>query len=751
MPKTPSRAPKQKGKQKEGTPLIIVESPSKARTIGKFLGGKAKVAASNGHVVDLPKSKLGVDIENNFEPEYKVITAKKKILKELKEAAGKASMVYLAPDPDREGEAIAWHLSNHLDSGRIDVRRLTLYEITRKAIEEALKNPGKIDMNKVNAQQARRVLDRIFGYKVSPFLWTTVRRGLSAGRVQSVALRLVAEREKEIAAFRVSEYWSVHGRFVTKKDEKFEAKLVKVGEGKPEFKIEAEAKDVIASLMGEKFSVAAVRKVERPKAAYPPFITSTLQQEASRRFRFSAQRTMAIAQQLYEGVELGEEGTSGLITYMRTDSTRISADAISEARRLIASQFGKDYLPDSPNFFADRSRTQGAHEAIRPTSTSRTPESVAKSLSQDQLKIYRLIWSRFVGSQMTPVRYSITTVDIAGGKAIFRTAATIKVFDGFSKVYDINEPKKEDRIPHIEEGDNLNLDQLWPEQHFTQPPPRYSEATLIKILEQKGVGRPSTYATILGTLTARDYVVKEKGNITPTELGMAVFELLLKTFPDIFEIEFTAKMEDELDGIESGKEDWVDVVRDFYEPFRKSLEEAEGKKAEFKSSVQTETDVICEKCGKKMVRKFGRRGVFLACPGYPDCKFTKPVEDESDELEKDVFCDLCGSKMAIKRGRFGRFLACTKYPDCKGTKPLSLGIRCPSEGCDGSLVEKTSKRGKVFYGCSSYPKCKFATWDKPRGAPCGECGFPLTVEKTAKDGGVMLKCPRCKAERDEEP
>ncbi len=733
--------------------LVIVESPTKARTLTKFLGRNFQVLASGGHIMDLPKSKLGVDVDRDFEPQYVTIRGKAPTIKELKSAARKAKEVYLAPDPDREGEAIAWHLAMQLKSGARDMKRLAFYEITKKAVQRALEEPRSIDMNMVNAQQARRVMDRLVGYQVSPLLWRTVRYGLSAGRVQSVALRMVVEREREVLAFVPVEYWSIMALFETAANERFEAKLFKVAGQTPEIGNEAEAQRIVDELRQGRPVVQSVTRQEKRRSPKPPFKTSTLQQEAYQRLRFSSKKTMMHAQELYEGVDVPGEGTVGLITYMRTDSTRIAGEAIDEVRGFIGSHYGERYLPAEPPVYAKKSATtQDAHEAIRPTSVTRTPESLRGALSQPQLKLYTLIWNRFVACQMAPAVFDVTTVDVQIGDKVLRATGTLPKFDGFLRVYGVlaengeaGEEGEGTRLPALAEGDPLQTKRVTPRQHFTQPPPRYTEATIIKALEAAGIGRPSTYATIVSTILNRDYVIKEKGALKPTDLGMTVTDLLLKNFPDIFEVQFTARMEEELDKVETGEDEWVKVVRDFYTPFAADLVKAEERTAELKQSVQQESAVVCEACGRNMVKKYGRNGPFLACPGYPECRNTKPLEGEAPAIETGEVCAKCGSPMVVRSGRFGRFLACSAYPECKTTASFKVGVACPEEGCTGQLVEKRSRRGKMFYGCDRYPDCKFALWQKPVPTPCIACGAPFMVYRETKATGPHYYCSRCKA------
>ena len=759
-PKRVSKAPRAEAPEngqptRRGKNLVIVESPAKARTIGKYLGPGFEVRASNGHVRDLPKSKLGVDIEHGFQPSYILIKGKAKIVKELKQSARQATIIYLAPDPDREGEAIAWHLAETLGNGSEGrIRRLAFYEITKRGVLSALEAPRSIDMNKVHAQQARRVLDRLVGYQVSPFLWKTVRYGLSAGRVQSVALRLICEREDEIRAFQPREYWTIDADLATPKDERFRARVQKKAGEKFTLENEAQAKAAAAELEKESFRVTGVRTQEKKRNPLPPFITSTLQQESFQRLGFSAKKTMVVAQQLYEGMDVGTEGATGLITYMRTDSTRTSPEALAEVRDFITATFGPHYLPAEQRIFRSRETSQDAHEAIRPTSVARTPASMKHHLDHDQYRVYELIWQRFVGSQMNPALVLTTTADITAGAYLLRGSGSRIKFDGFTRAYSstlIEETGPEaSKLPALHEGDPLKQLGILPEQHFTTPPPHYTEASLVKTLEEKGIGRPSTYATIVGTILTRDYVLRDRGKLTPTELGMTVWKLLAKMFGDVFEVEFTAKMEHELDRVENGKDAWDRVVADFYAPFQKDLTAAESQRESLKASLAEESDRECPQCGSKMVKRYGRNGPFLACPRYPECKTTMPLEGEAEsEAVPTQLCPVCESAMRVRSGRFGKFLACSRYPECKGTRPLGLGIPCPECGT-GELVERRTRRGKSFFGCSRYPECTFAVWDRPMKQPCPSCAYPILVEKRTKTKGDYLQCPKCKARVDAE-
>jgi len=730
--------------------LVIVESPAKTKTLKKFLGGKYQLEASLGHVKDLPQKRLGVEIEEDFKPKYVVIPGRKKVIEKLKKEAKKAKRVYLAPDPDREGEAIAWHIAEEIKKSNPVILRASFNEITKKAVLNGIEKAGSIDMNKVNAQQARRILDRLVGYKVSPFLCKTLCRGLSAGRVQSVALRMICEREEEIEKFVIQEYWSITAWFETEKKDSFSADLVKIkGE---DFRIEnqTQAEKILQNLEQKRYQVLEVKTEKRRRNPYPPFITSTLEQDSAKRLHFSPQKTMLLAQQLYEGMDLGEEGPVGLITYMRTDSVRIADSAKKAAKDFIEKNFGSDYLPDKPREYKSKKTAQEAHEAIRPTYVEYTPEGIKQYLSKDQFKLYQLIYNRFLASQMREALFDTTTVEIEGDGYTFRATASELRFDGFLKVYqelkEENGEKEEGKLPILRNGERLNLLKLIPQQHFTKPPPRFSEATLIKELEANGIGRPSTYAQIVRTIQDRNYVEKEKRKLFPTELGEMVNRILVENFPELFEIGFTAEMEEELDRIEEGKDDWVKVLKDFYTPFKSILEEAEKKRKEIKSITQEKTKEKCDKCGSPMLIKWGRHGKFLACSAFPECRNTKPLNNEKNHLTEEK-CELCGSSMVLKNGRYGKFLACSKYPECKNTRPYSLGILCPKEGCEGVIVERKSKRGKIFFGCSNYPNCKFVTWDKPVKESCPQCGANFLVLKESKSKGEYLFCQECKYEK----
>ncbi|MGH7852042.1 MAG: type I DNA topoisomerase [Candidatus Binatia bacterium] len=753
--------------------LVIVESPAKARTLEKYLGRDFQVKASVGHVVDLPKSKLGVDIKKDFAPDFHVIQTKKKVIDDLKKAAKGKEHIYLASDPDREGEAIAWHIAGQVAKNHKRVHRVLFNEITKKAVQDAIANPQELDRNKFDAQIARRVLDRLVGYQISPLLWKKVRRGLSAGRVQSVAVRLVCEREREIRAFESVEYWSLTALLEGRLPPSFKARLVqwqgqKVDNKKFRLENEQHVQDIVHSLRDASWVIAEVEKKERRRYPTPPFVTSKLQQEAARKLGFQPRRTMQLAQQLYEGIELGNEGSVGLITYMRTDSTRVSADALAAVRQHIQGQYGKAYVPGKPNTFRSKKGAQDAHEAIRPTSLEYAPERVRRYMRRDLFQLYSLIWDRFVASQMVPAVYDQTSFEIPVKEAMFRATGQQIKFDGFMKVYiegrderaqqadgadedASDEPQEIDGVlPDLQKGDALNLLSMDPRQHFTQPPPRYTQASLIKELDEKGIGRPSTYAAIISNILDREYVWQNEGrSLAPTDLGFLVTDLLVESFPDILNVEFTAGMEDQLDKIEEGKEKWTKAMKRFYTPFSRDLKKAEKEMRDVKRQ-EVPTEIDCDKCGAKMVIKWGRNGEFLACPQYPECKNTKNFKrgengaiEIAPEEEVNETCGECGRPMLLRWGKFGKFLGCSGYPECKNIqpleKPVDLGIKCP-ECKDGNIKERKSRWGKVFYGCDKYPECKFASWDKPMPTPCPDCDSPILVEKVTKRAGRTHRC-----------
>ena len=740
--------------------LVVVESPAKAKTINKFLGQNYIVRSSVGHIRDLPAKKLAVDVQNGFTPEYITIRGKAKIIKEIQAEAKKTEAIYLAADPDREGEAICWHIAETLKNVKKPIYRVTYNEITASAILAAMENPGQIDQHLVDSQQARRVLDRLVGYQISPILWRNVKPGLSAGRVQSVAVRLICEREAEIEAFIPQEYWTITANLIGKNPQPFDAKLLQIGPEKGSISTygfpidEARAEAIVENAKTKPFIVKDIKRQERKRRPVPPFITSTLQQEAARKLRFTAKRTMSVAQKLYEGLNLGATGAVGLITYMRTDSTRIADEALREARGYIKKNYGTDYLPKSAVRYKSKGGAQDAHEAIRPTSVERTPQSLKPYLSPEQHRLYDLIWKRFVASQMNPAILDVTTIDISAEQYLFRATGSILKFDGFMRLYlegsdDSNtESNRNDEtdviLPVLEIGERLDLRKLTHKQHYTQPPPRYTEATLVKALEEKGIGRPSTYAAIISTIQGREYVVKEKGRFQPTDIGKLVNQLLIKGFPEILDTQFTAKMEDQLDAIAEGKSDWVGVLSAFYEPFTHALEAAPDVMYKARKEMEEESDEVCEKCNGKMIIKWGRYGRFLGCSNYPECSNIKRLTEENapppEEEPTDETCDKCGSPMVIKTSRAGgKFLACTGYPKCKNAKPINIGVDCPEAGCGGYIGERRSKRG-IFYGCSNYPKCKFIASDKPVNRECPECQAPFLVEKTTKTKERYLTC-----------
>jgi DNA topoisomerase I len=772
------------GDKANGKNLVIVESPTKSKTLTKFLGKDFLVLASNGHVMDLPKSKLGVDIDNEFEPEYEPIRGKNSALAKIRVAARRAKMIYLAPDPDREGEAIAWHLALQLKGVKRPLRRLTFNEITQRAVTEALANPRDLDMNLVNAQQARRVLDRLVGYKVSPFVWSTVKYGLSAGRVQSVALRLICDREGQIRAFVAEEYWTLEVDYATPGGERFTARLVRVGTDKLENgQLRGDGAGEQAAALARELAdasarITAIEVKPKKKGAVPPFITSTLQQAASNRYGFTSQRTMQVAQKLYEGIELKGQGSIGLITYMRTDAPRLSNEALAEIRGWLGKEYGDAFVPEKPNLYRSKKGAQDAHEAIRPTAVERTPQSLRPFLSEEQFKLYDLIWKRAVASQSTPAEFDQTAVDIEAGRLGLRASGSVLRFPGWLKVYgrDEDDEAEEGRLPELQQGWPLTVASealvepardasaelsedggpgapvgpVRPEQHFTQPPPRYTDASLIKALEEENIGRPSTYATIVSTITKRDYIEREGRSLKPTDLGMLVTKLLVTHFPDVFNLEFTAGMEEELDEIEEGKRQWQHVVRDLWTPLSRDLDAVKKRTGEIKKSLLEKTDILCPSCGKHyLVKKFGRNGAFLACPGYPECKHTQPLDQSELPVPVEGKCELCGAGLVGRNGPYGRYIHCERRPECKFTKPYTLGVPCPQCG-KGELAEKKSRKGKLFYSCTRWPDCDYALWDKPVNFPCPNGDSPLMVEKTYKSGTALV-CPKCRAKVAPEP
>jgi DNA topoisomerase-1 len=801
--------------------LVVVESPAKAKTINKYLGRDFKVIASMGHIRDLPKSKLGVDVDNDFSEQYESIGARKKVIKELKDAAKEATDIYVATDPDREGEAIGWHLAHELGGKKRKIRRLMFNEITKRAVQEAFNHPRDIDEHMVDAQRARRVLDRLVGYKISPLLWEKVRRGLSAGRVQSVALKLVCDREREIERFVPEEYWNIFARLAGAVPPEFEAKLLKKGGDALRVANGDQSRAIVADLEGAPWVVSSVTTKERRRHAAPPFITSKLQQTA----RFPVKKTMMLAQQLYEGIELpgfGTDGPVGLITYMRTDSVRVADEALAAVRDHIKGAFGAEYLPETANAYKAKSDAQDAHEAIRPTSMEYDPEKVRPYLTPDQHSLYKLIWNRFVASQMAPATFDETTVDVTAGDYLFRVKGTVPKFAGWMAAYGLTpgEPPEQAEksdgdedgvsgvLPPLAEGDRLELRALRPDQKFTQPPPRFTEATLVKELEENGIGRPSTYASTIAVLQDRDYVNKIEGRFKPTMLGLMISDLLAKSFDDIIDVEYTRSLEDDLDKIEQGKSGYVKTLAEFYRKFKKDLARAGKEMQNLKEGIKT--DEVCDRCGSPMVIKVGKFGPFVACSGYPDCTNTRELEKqepESETGEEEIEpCENCGKPMVVKRGRFGQFLACTGYPECKTTRKLiatkqgglraakpdqildekcprcganlvvkqgrfgeftacttypecryvkhkTTGVQCPKDADrGGEIVERKSKRGKLFFGCSNYPDCDFVLWNRPVAEECPKCRAPFLVEKTTKKHGRQVLCQKedCDYVRSEE-
>jgi DNA topoisomerase-1 len=752
QPASPKAKPS--GGRRNGLALVVVESPTKAKTIGKYLGPGYDVRATVGHVRDLPTRELGVDVERGFEPKYVTIKGKTKTLSELKKAAKSASAVYLATDPDREGEAIAWHVADQLNTPA-PTHRVLFEEITRDAVLEAMRVPGVIDERKVNAQQARRILDRLVGYKASPILWRAIKTGLSAGRVQTVALRLLVEREREIRAFKPQEYWTIEA-LCAKGGQTFEAALAKIDGHKPQLQNEAEARAVVDAVSSLPFTVSKVERRNRKKNPSPPFTTSTIQQEAAKKLGFSSRRTMRAAQDLYEGIDVGEEGAVGLITYMRTDSVRVSDSAIASVREFIGKSYDGPYLPGTPNVYSPRknARIQDAHEAVRPTDVRRRPEQIQRYLEPDQFKLYQLIWQRFVASQMTPAVYDMTVVDFDLGKYLFRATGSVLIFDGYHVLYKEGREKEEGKtmddlapIPPLAVGDRVEVREITPSQHFTEPPPRFSEASLVKELERLGIGRPSTYSAIISTLSARDYARIESRRFFPTELGEMVAGVMVEKFPDIFNVEFTSDMETELDKVEEGDLAWRNVLREFYGPFTKALDAVDINALVAKAHGISAEDLAqqrCPKCGSAIELKTGRFGPYLACVKYKDtCDYVKSLKAaKTPDKPSDEKCHLCGSPMVIKTGRFGEFLACTTYPKCKGTRSIPLGIKCP-KCIEGDIVERRTKRGKSFWGCARYPACDFSTWNKPVPEECPECHWVGMEKRVNKAEGETRTCLKC--------
>lgn len=742
-------------------PLIIVESPTKIKTLKKYIGKAYNVAASAGHIRDLPVKTLGIDVEDNFKAQYVNIPNKSKVIANLKAIAKDADEIFLAPDPDREGEAIAFHIMDILKKKDRVFHRVLIHELTQKGITEALKNTLDPDADKYDAQQARRKLDRLVGYQISPLLWQKVQRGLSAGRVQSVAVRIVCDREREIRSFVPEEYWTITADLVALSPPPFSAALVKINQKKAKISTEKQALGILADLEKADFKVDQIKNKTIKRNPLPPFITSKLQQDAINRLRFSAKKTMIVAQQLYEGIEIGASGPEGLITYMRTDSIRIAPEAAQEALALISQDYGPEYAVKQPRFFKNKNKVQDAHEAIRPTSVFNTPEKLAPFLSEEQFKLYDLIWKRFVASQMAQAEIDQKSILIkATDKYLFSVSGSFLKFAGFMKLYAAEEtPADKDiqALPLVEEGASLTPRQIIPKQHFTKPLPRFSEASLVQELEKNGIGRPSTYASILGVIQDKGYVDLVKRYFVPSELGFIVNDLLVECFPTLLDISFTAQMETNLDNVERGSLNEIELLTEFYESFKKTLDHA-GQHMISVKGVGVPTGLDCPLCGKPVNIKIGKNGHFLACTGYPDCSFTSnyqrdeqgriSIVEKMEDSEPVKECPKCSKSMVLKDGRFGLFLACTGYPECKHTESAlqedsakNTGVPCFEPGCSGTIVEKKSKRGKIFYGCSLYPDCSFASWDRPVNQKCPECDSPFLVEKESKKLGKFLKCP----------
>jgi DNA topoisomerase-1 len=746
--------------------LVIVESPTKAKTLARFLGDKFHIEASMGHVKDLPTNRIGVDVDARFRPEYEILEGKSRFIEKIRKLAKTADQIYLAPDPDREGEAIAWHIAEELRGVDTQVHRAAFEEITHDAVLLAIEKPGKLNRALYEAQQARRILDRLVGYKISPMLWTRVQRGLSAGRVQSVALRLICDREDQIRRFVTVEYWTVDLEVEAAVPPPFAMKLATIDGKKAEISKGDDAQQVVEATRDKPLSVAEVETKEVKRMPAPPFITSTLQQEAYRKLRFSVKKTMMLAQQLYEGVDLGPRGVQGLITYMRTDSVRLSKEAVQHARAFIAERYGKEFVPARPHTYKSRKSAQEAHEAIRPATVELTPDEAKPFLERDQFVLYELIWKRFMASQMEAARFNQTRVTaMSGDKYGFSASGLAPLFQGFRVLY---EPSAEDRangkepeepaeqLPPLAKGDRLAIKTITPNQHFTEPPARYNESSLVRELEAQGIGRPSTYASIVTTIQEKRYVERVKGRLHPTELGEMITDLLVDSFPEIMDVKFTALLEEQLDKVEEGAVDWVDLLDNFWRAFKHRLDEAATKMRNVRREVVA-TEIKCEKCGLPMVLRWGRNGRFLACSGYPKCRNAKPYVAESEQADGSPFqrpvkktefrCDKCDREMVIKMGRRGRFLACSGYPECKNTMPLKMGLPCPEEGCQGELVERMSKRGRVFYSCTRYPDCRYVQWEKPVKHPCPACGYYFVV-LVRREGRQVLRCPKCRNTED---
>lgn len=717
--------------------LVIVESPAKAKTINRYLGERYLVKASMGHVRDLPKKRLGIDIDHDFQPEYDIIPERQPLVKDLQSAAKEADSILLAADPDREGEAICWHLSRILEKYNSNIFRVLMHEITRNAVEEAFQNLDKLDQDKINAQQTRRLLDRLVGYLISPLLWEKVGRGLSAGRVQSIALRLICEREKEIKDFIPEEYWTISAHLEASSPPSFKANLAKIDGKKVKVEDEKNAFVIVQELWDLPFILQNIEVKKKKRNPSPPYITSTLQQDGFRHLRFPVRKTMSVAQKLYEGLEIGERGLTGLITYMRTDSVRVSGEAVQSAREFIKSHFPAEYLLNKPRVYKNKRKTQDAHEAIRPTSFDLPPDVVKPYLREEEYNLYRLIWNRFIATQMSPALVEETEFQVEASRYLFVAKGEVLEFDGYLALYP--KMKKEDNIlPKAQEGEKLKLLNIESKQNFTQPPPRYTEGSLVKELEAKGIGRPSTYAPIISTLQGRVYVFKEKGRFIPSDLGLFVTDYLIKNFPDLMDFEFTARLEAELDLISEGKQEWLMYLKSYYSRLEKDLREAKKGESIKKNGIPVEEN--CPECGKPLVIKEGKYGRFRACSGYPDCRFKESlIKKEVKPL--DETCPDCGSQLVMREGKYGTFAACSDYPKCKYIKKekKDTGIPCPLE-CEGTLIRRKTRKGKIFYGCSEFPKCKFATWDEPVSQPCPECGRHFVLKKNTLKGKPCLYC-----------
>jgi len=717
--------------------LVIVESPAKARTIYRYLGQGFLVKASMGHIRDLPKGRFGVDVDHDFKPEYEIIPNRKGTVAELRKSAKQCEAVLLAADPDREGEAICWHLRQVLADSNQNIYRILFHEITNKAIQQALHNLGEIDEGKINAQQTRRILDRLVGYRISPLLWKKIGKGLSAGRVQSIALRLICEREKEIKDFIPEEYWTITAHLHASHPPSFKASLNKIEEKKAKIPNEQKAKEITSELRAVPFSLENIKVQEKMRFPPPPHITSSLQQDGYRLLHFPVKKTMAVAQRLYEGLEIGEMGLVGLISYMRTDSVRVSDDALSQARRFIKENYAPDYLPERARIYKNKKKAQDAHEAIRPTTFALPPEAVEPYLKKEEYNLYALIWNRFLASQMNPALIEETEFDIKASRYQFIAKGEVIKFDGYFVLYP-KQKKEEKVLPKADEGEQLKLLDLEPKQNFTQPLPRYTEGSLVKDLEAKGIGRPSTYAPIISTLQDRVYVVREKGKFIPTDLGMFVTDYLIQNFPGLMEFEFTVKLEEELDRISGGELDWLEYLGSYHSMLKKDLDQAEKREGVKEKGIPV--DEVCPKCGRQLVIKKGRYGPFKACSGYPDCDYKESLlKKESKPLEEK--CPQCGSSLVLRSGRYGTFVACSNYPQCKYTKTekKDMGIPCP-EDCGGTIVRKKTRKGKIFYGCSTFPKCRFATWDEPLAKPCPKCGREFILRKNTIRGEPYVYC-----------